>query len=81
MNPQPHAIRLGLFRGWTEFRQSVTTRSDQVWIVSVNGIFIAVMLFQRNAKIPGTDLSLALATLPSLLGMNVMTGGWMQSGG
>jgi ABC-2 type transport system permease protein len=79
MNPQPHAIRLGLFRGWTEFRQSVTTRSDQVWIVSVNGIFIAVMLFQRNAKIPGTDLSLALATLPSLLGMNVMTSGWMQT--
>ncbi|HST84325.1 MAG TPA: ABC transporter permease [Kineosporiaceae bacterium] len=79
MNLQLHAVRLGLFRAWTEFRQSITTRTDQVWIVSVNGIFIVVLLFQRNADIPGTDIPLALATLPSLLGMNVMTGGWMQT--
>jgi ABC-2 type transport system permease protein len=79
MNPLLHAARLGLSRGWTEFRQSMTSRSDQVWIVAVNGIFLAVLLFQRDATVPGTDVSLALATLPGLLGMNVMTSGWMTT--
>jgi ABC-2 type transport system permease protein len=48
-----------------------------VWIVMINGIFIAVLFFQRDATIPGTDISLALATLPSLIGMNILIGGWM----
>jgi ABC-2 type transport system permease protein len=74
-----HAARLGLFRGWTEFRHSITSRSDQVWIVSVNAIFLAVLLFQRDATVPGTNISLALATLPGLLGMNVITSGWMTT--
>jgi len=57
--------------------QSLTTRSDQVWLVTVNGIFVGVLYFQRDATLPGTDLSLALATLPSLIGMNILFGGWM----
>jgi ABC-2 type transport system permease protein len=77
MNPMLHAVRLGVFRGWTEFRQSMTSRSDQVWIISINGIFLAVLLFQRDSTIPGTGISLASATLPGLIGMNVALGGWM----
>ncbi len=73
MNP----VRLGLRRGWIEMMQSLTTRADQVWLVVINGIFIAVLYFQRDATIPGTDISLALATLPSLIGMNILVGGWM----
>jgi ABC-2 type transport system permease protein len=72
-----NAVRLGLSRGWIEMKQSLTTRADQVWLVLLNGIFIAVLWFQRDATIPGTDVSLALATLPSLIGMNIMLGGWM----
>jgi ABC-2 type transport system permease protein len=72
-----NAVRLGLGRGWIELKQSLTTRSDQVWIVLVNAIFVAVIWFQRDATIPGTDISLALATLPSLIGMNILIGGWM----
>ena len=72
-----NAVRLGLGRGWIEMKQSLTTRADQVWLVLMNGIFIAVLWFQRDATIPGTDVSLALATLPSLIGMNIMLGGWM----
>lgn len=79
MNLMLHAIRLGVSRGLTEFRQSMTNRTDQVWIASVNGIFLAVLFFQRDATIPGTDISLALATLPGLLGMNIVTGGWMNT--
>jgi ABC-2 type transport system permease protein len=70
-------VRLGLRRGWIEMMQSLTTRADQVWLVVINGIFIAVLYFQRDATIPGTDISLALATLPSLIGMNILVGGWM----
>jgi ABC-2 type transport system permease protein len=79
MNSILFPARLGVLRGWIEFRQSITDRSDQVWIIAVNGIFIAVLYFQRDATVPGTDVSLALATLPSLLGMNVITGGWMTT--
>jgi ABC-2 type transport system permease protein len=57
----------------------MTTRSDQVWIVLVNGILITVLLLQRDAKVPGTDVSLALATLPGLLGMSIITSGWMNA--
>ena len=72
-----NAVLLGVKRGWIEQVQSLTTRADQVWIVLLNGIFIAVLWFQRDATIPGTDISLALATLPSLIGMNVLIGGYM----
>ena len=78
MNPYLHAARLGVFRGLTEFRQSITNRSDQVWIVMINGIFLAVLYFQRDSTVPGTSISLAQATLPGLLGMNIITGGWMN---
>ena len=74
-----NAVRLGLARGWIEQVQSLTTRADQVWIVLINGIFVAVLWFQRDATLPGTDISLALATLPSLIGMNVLLGGYMNT--
>jgi ABC-2 type transport system permease protein len=76
-SPMLNAVVLGLKRGRIEMVQSLTTRADQVWIVLMNGGFIAVLWFQRDATIPGTDISLALATLPSLIGMNILFGGWM----
>jgi ABC-2 type transport system permease protein len=79
MNPVLHAAQLGMLRGWIEFRQSMTNRSDQIWIATINGIFILVLYFQRDATVPGTDVPLALATLPGLLGMNIITGGWMNT--
>lgn len=70
-------VLLGVRRGRIEMAQSLTTRADQIWLVLMNGIFIAVLWFQRDATIPGTDISLALATLPSLMGMSVFATGWM----
>jgi len=70
-------VILGLRRGRIEMAQSLTTRADQIWLVLMNGIFIAVLWFQRDATIPGTKISLALATLPSLIGMSVLATGWM----
>jgi ABC-2 type transport system permease protein len=70
-------VLLGLRRGRIEMAQSLTTRADQFWLVLMNGAFIAVLWFQRDNTIPGTDVSLALATLPSLIGMSVFATGWM----
>ncbi|MEV4171512.1 ABC transporter permease [Nonomuraea sp. NPDC049709] len=71
MNPTLHAARLGLSRGWIEFRQQLTSVQDMGFtVVSTVGL-IVVLYFQRDAKLPGTDVSLAAATLPGLLGLLV----------
>jgi ABC-2 type transport system permease protein len=79
MNPRLHAVRLGLSRGWIETKQSFTSAQDLIWIVLMNGIFVAVLAFQRGSKIEGT--SLALLTLTSLLGMSVAQGGFTGTAG
>jgi ABC-2 type transport system permease protein len=76
-SPALGAVRLGLRRGGIEMMQSLTNRADQIWIVTINAIFVAVLVFQRNSDLSGTGFSLALATLPGLIGMNVAMGGWM----
>ncbi|MFB4275063.1 MULTISPECIES: ABC transporter permease [unclassified Nonomuraea] len=71
MNPTLHAARLGLSRGWIEFRQQLTSVQDMGFtVVSTVGL-IVVLYFQRDAKLPGTDVSLAAATLPGMLGLLV----------
>lgn len=70
-------LRLGLRRGFIEMAHSLTNRADQIWIAVVNGILIAVLVFQRNADLADTGFSLAVATLPGLIAMNVVMGGWM----
>jgi ABC-2 type transport system permease protein len=72
-----HAIRLGLRRGGVEMMHSLTNRADQIWIVVMNGIFVTVLVLQRNSDLADTGYSLAVATLPGLIGMNVVIGGWM----
>jgi ABC-2 type transport system permease protein len=79
MNPRLHAVRLGLVRGWIEARQSFTNGQDLTWIVVMNGIFVAVLAFQRDSRVEGT--SLALLTLASLFGMSVAQGGFTGTAG
>jgi ABC-2 type transport system permease protein len=71
------AARLGVRRGCIEMAQSLSNRADQVWIVTVNAAFVLVLVFQRDSDLAGTGYSLALATLPGLIGMNIAMGGWM----
>ena len=56
---------------------SLSTRADQSWLVTINAAFVLVLVFQRDSELSGTGFSLALATLPGLIGMNVAMGGWM----
>jgi ABC-2 type transport system permease protein len=75
--PASAAAWLGVRRGWIETVHSLSNRGDQIWIVTINAVFIAVLIFQRDADLSGTGFSLALATLPGLIGMNIAMGGWM----
>lgn len=71
------AAGLGVRRGFLEMGHSLSNRADQVWIVTVNAGFVLVLVFQRDSDLSGTGFSLALATLPGLIGMNIAMGGWM----
>lgn len=71
MNPTLHAARLGLARGWMEFKHQVTSAQDIGFTVITTAAFVVVLYFQRDATLPGTDLPLAAATLPGLLGLMI----------
>ncbi|WP_049563619.1 ABC transporter permease [Nonomuraea sp. SBT364] len=71
MNPAVHAARLGLSRGWIEFRHALANPQEIGFTLVTTFAFIAVIYFQRDARIPGTDLSLAAATMPGILGLGV----------
>ena len=74
MNPVLHAARLGLRRGWIEFRHSVVNWQDQGFNVFFAAAVALTLYFQRDAVVPGTSISLAAATLPGVLGMMVAVG-------
>ncbi|WP_433509820.1 ABC transporter permease [Nonomuraea sp. CA-143628] len=69
MNPTLHAARLGLSRGWTEFKHALVNPQEIGFTVVLSVAVVVVMYFQRDATLPGTSISLATATLPSVLGM------------
>jgi ABC-2 type transport system permease protein len=81
MNPTVHATRIGLARGWTEFRHTLATPSDLGWNLFLAAIFVAVLLFQRNTRVDGATVPLAMLTLPSILGWCVAVGGYQGAAG
>jgi ABC-2 type transport system permease protein len=81
MSPTVHAARLGLARGWTETRHSLTNPQDLGWNVFVVTVFVVVLLLQRNARVDGSALPLAMLTLPSILGMWVAVAGYSGAAG
>ncbi|MBW4721735.1 ABC transporter permease [Saccharothrix obliqua] len=74
MNARTHAAKLGLRRGWMEFRHTLGS-SDQFFNVLMGIAFLIVLWFQRDLTVPGTTVSLAALTLPSMLGMAVAFNG------
>jgi ABC-2 type transport system permease protein len=79
--PNLYAARLGLARGWTEFRHYVRSRDDIGWTVFVTVAFVVVLFFQRNSTVEGTSQSLASVVLPGILGMYVGVSGLTGAGG
>jgi ABC-2 type transport system permease protein len=81
MNPTLYAARLGLSRGWAEFRQSLTDPQQLGSQVFFAVAFVIVLLFQRDSTVEGTNVSLAFAVLPGILGMMVAMGGLQGAAG
>jgi ABC-2 type transport system permease protein len=70
-NPTVAAVRAGLARGRTEVRQTLTNAADLWNYLFPTVIFVVVMAFMKDAKVPGTSFSLGSRTLPSVVGMGV----------
>jgi ABC-2 type transport system permease protein len=81
MHPTVYAVRLGLARGWTEFRHTVTNPSDLAGYLLLVAISVGVLLFQRNARVEGSTLPLAMLTLPGILGLWLAVGGYQGAAG
>lgn len=69
-----HAVRLGLGRGWTEFRQSLKSPQDQGYYVFTALLVLGYLFLRRNSEVEGTDLSVATVALPSILGALIAFG-------
>jgi ABC-2 type transport system permease protein len=74
MNPRANAIRTGIERGWTEFKQSVRSPQDQGFYLFTSVAVLAYLFFNRNNEIEGTDLSFPTVAMPSILGAMVAFG-------
>jgi ABC-2 type transport system permease protein len=68
------AVRLGITRGWIQFRNIITTpdgiRDTLIW----NGIPLVLLVVNRDNEWPGTSLTVATVALPGVLGMVVAAG-------
>jgi ABC-2 type transport system permease protein len=71
MNHVLFAVRIGLTRGWTEFRHTLTRVDEQMFGVLTAGVILTVLYFQRDNAVDGTSLSLATLALPGVVGMLV----------
>jgi ABC-2 type transport system permease protein len=74
MNTLINTIRLGIQRGWIEFKIGIKDPQAITWTVIIVVIFLVVLWFQRGKSIEG--MSLAMLTLPSLLGMQIASSGF-----
>ncbi|OXM56935.1 ABC transporter [Amycolatopsis thailandensis] len=81
MNPVQHSVRMGVTRGWLEARQMMTNREDLFNTFLFPAIFVVVMFFMRDAKLPGTEFSLGAATVPSVLGASIVFSGMLGMAG
>lgn len=75
MNPTINAVRLGVVRGWIEFKvYYLKDLSSLVGMVIIALILVGVLWFERATNIEG--VSLALLTLPGLLAMLIANEGF-----
>lgn len=71
MTPVPHAIRIGLGRGWTEFLHLMANVGEQLFNVVFVGVILTVLYFLQDNTFAGTSLPLAMLMLPGVVGMQV----------
>ena len=71
MSPALVAARAGLARGRIEFGQAVTRPADLISFLVMTGGFLAAVVLDRQAFVPGTQFSQGTATLVSVLGLDI----------
>ncbi|MGH2494478.1 MAG: ABC transporter permease [Ktedonobacteraceae bacterium] len=75
MNPTTNAVRLGVVRGWIEFQiYYLKDLQSLIGMVIIALLLVGVLWFERATNIGG--VSLALVTLPGLLGMLIANDGF-----
>jgi ABC-2 type transport system permease protein len=68
VNPTSFAVKVGLSRGWREFRLNLTHPQDVAFYVVMTGVLLSVLLPRRGDTFEGTALSLAMLSMPGVLG-------------
>ncbi|HVR31315.1 MAG TPA: ABC transporter permease [Acidimicrobiia bacterium] len=74
MNPNLHAFRTGLGRGWHEFRLSVRSPQDQAFYIFQAAGVLLFLYFNRTNEIEGTGLLYSTVAMPSIIGALIMFG-------
>ena len=74
MSGSAYAVRVGLARGWTEFRQSLRSTQDWAFYVVVGLGTLAYLWANRATPVEGTGLLLPTLALPGILGGLVVFG-------
>lgn len=76
MNPRTHAIKVGLARGWHEFRLGLKSPQDWGFYVFLAGATVGYLWLNRNNEIEvaGFSMSLPAFVMPSMLGALIAFG-------
>ncbi len=74
MNARAHAIRVGLRRGWTEFKLSLRAPDDLTFYLLWGGGVLVFLFLNRHETVEGTSLSLSVLGLPGVLAAMVVFG-------
>jgi ABC-2 type transport system permease protein len=75
MNPVVHAIRVGVYRGWVDFKLSLVNAQDIWFYLSTCAGTMVYLFLNRNETIGDTGLLLPTVVLPSVIGAFVAFGG------
>ncbi len=70
MTPVRNAVRSGIYRGWTEFVQSLRSPQDQGFYLFMALIILGYLFMNRNdtVEFAGSSLPFPTVALPSILG-------------
>jgi len=74
MNARAHAIKVGLRRGWTEFKLSLRAPDDLSFYLLWGGGLLVFLYLNRNVLVEGTSLSASVLGLPGVLAAMVVFG-------
>ncbi|MGW1676428.1 ABC transporter permease [Saccharopolyspora sp. NPDC002376] len=73
-----NTVRVGLQRGWIEFRQTLANRQDLMGYLAPTVILLVVLSSQRSSVVNG--VALGMTSVPGALGMTIALGGLISTG-